>query len=58
MQLKSLESTLHIRAFMERNGICCQEFVPISSMLAHFRQDIYRKDTDTDLDFLDLQNCR
>lgn len=54
MQLKSLASILHIRAFMQRNGICCQEFAPTSSMLALFTNDIYRKDADTDLDFLDF----
>ncbi|KAK3863208.1 hypothetical protein Pcinc_030998 [Petrolisthes cinctipes] len=58
MQQKSLESILHVSAFMQRNDICCNKFVPSESMLSSFTQDIYSKhavydDADT-LDIIDL----
>ncbi|KAK8372256.1 hypothetical protein O3P69_015596 [Scylla paramamosain] len=41
MQHKSLENTLHVRAFMNRNNMCCREFDPTQEMLSMFTKDIY-----------------
>lgn len=55
MQQKSLESILHVRAFMQRNDMCCNKFVPSQSMLSSFTQDIYSKNAvDDDPDSLDI----
>ncbi len=48
MQQISLENTLHVRAFMQRNGICCPKFTPTQEMLSLFTQDIHCVDTDND----------
>lgn len=41
MQNKTLENTLHVRAFMSRNNLCCREFDPTEDMLSLFTKDIY-----------------
>ncbi|KAK3892503.1 hypothetical protein Pcinc_003734 [Petrolisthes cinctipes] len=41
MQNKSLENTLHVRAFMQRNYICCNKFSPTREMLSRFSNDMY-----------------
>ena len=41
MQQPMLEALLHIRSFMERSNICCNEFVPTKTMLNKFNNDIY-----------------
>lgn len=46
MQHTSLENTLHIRAYMQRHGICCHKFLPTEEMLAIFNQDIYSSSSD------------
>eukprot|EP00064_Thunnus_orientalis_P000323 superscaffoldBa00000016_g323 len=39
-----LENILHIRASMQRYGICCHQFEPTGEMLALFNTDMYDKD--------------
>ncbi|KAK3873245.1 hypothetical protein Pcinc_021731 [Petrolisthes cinctipes] len=41
MQNKSLENTLHVRAFMQINYICCNKFSPTREMLSRFSNDMY-----------------
>lgn len=55
MQHKSLENTLHVRAFMQRSGICCNSFTPTEGMLSQFTKDIYCVDADNDnIDYIDI----
>ena len=40
MQHVSLENTLHVRAFMLRNNMCCKDFRPTMEMLSLFTKGI------------------
>ena len=55
MQQRSLENTLHVRAFMQRNGICCNKFTPTQEMLSRFTQYIYCVNADHENnDYVDI----
>jgi Domain of unknown function (DUF4371)/hAT family C-terminal dimerisation region len=41
MQQSLLENLLHIRAYMARNNICCNNFQPTTSMMSRFTSDMY-----------------
>ena len=46
MKQESVVNNLHVRAYMQRNSICCHEFVHSKEMLAPFTKDIYVRATD------------
>ena len=54
MQQETLENILHVRAFMQRNSVCCHELKPTPEMLSLFSQDIYKANSDGDNDFIDI----
>lgn len=45
-----LENILRIRAYMKRNSICCDDFVPTEKMIDAFRADIYKSEVKQELE--------
>lgn len=51
-----LENILRVRAYMKRNRICCDEFMPTDKMIDAFRADIYKADVTEELEIEVITN--
>nr|XP_039266528.1 uncharacterized protein LOC120341976 isoform X1 [Styela clava] len=45
-----LENILRVRAYMKRNNICCDDFIPSDKMIDAFRADIYKSEVKQELE--------